>query len=181
MSDLSSGNIAPALQAFSVPLSSLNLDPANVRRHPEKNLSRIKASLVAFGQQKPVVIDSRGIVLCGNGTIEAAKALGWTHVAVIKSNLAGAERVAYSIADNRTSELAEWDEEALGQVLQALRDDESVDHAATGFDDSEIDALIGISSEFQPAGPDEQPRLDQKDPIQCPHCGHKFIWDPWAK
>ena len=43
-----------------------------------------------------------------------------------------------------------------------------------GFDE---DQLLGMGAvpDFQPVSEDEQPRLDQKVPIACPHCGEEFI------
>lgn len=58
-----------------VPIATLHHDPANVRRHPEKNLDAIKASLARFGQQKPIVVSSDNVVVAGNGTL-AAERLG---------------------------------------------------------------------------------------------------------
>src|SRR4051812_9327443 len=87
-----------------VEISSLSPDPANVRRHSERNLETIKASLRRFGQQKPIVVDGSGIVRAGNGTLAAAIALGWTHIKIVRSNLAGSEATAYGIADNRAGD-----------------------------------------------------------------------------
>jgi len=42
-------------------------------------LEQIKASLRRFGQQKPIVVDATNVVRAGNGTLAAAKALGWTN------------------------------------------------------------------------------------------------------
>ena len=66
------------LEAISI--ESLSLDPSNVRKHSRRNLDAIKASLRKFGQQKPIVVDAKCIVLAGNGTLTAAKELGWTEV-----------------------------------------------------------------------------------------------------
>lgn len=119
---------------------SLSFDPANTRKHGKRNLDAIKASLRRFGQQKPIVVDSRGIVLAGNGTLAAARELGWTEIAVVKSDLGGVDATAFGIADNRTAELAEW-EETLGEVLKALTD-AGVDAADLGFNQMEIDNLL---------------------------------------
>lgn len=59
-----------------VTVASLLFDPANVRKHGERNLDAIKASLARFGQQKPIVVDGDGIVRAGNGTLIAAEQLG---------------------------------------------------------------------------------------------------------
>ena len=125
-----------------VPIGSVQFDPANVRRHGEKNLDAIKASLSRFGQQKPIVVDADGIVLAGNGTLMAAKALGWPEVTIVRTSLKGAEATAYAIADNRTAELAEWDDDALAQTIAALQIEDEELAKATGFDDADIDAML---------------------------------------
>lgn len=124
-----------------VKIDSLTFDPANVRKHDEKNLAAIKASLNRFGQQKPIVVDANGVVRAGNGTLAAAKALGWKEIRIVRSSLAGSEATAYAIADNRSAELAEWDEDALAQTLAALQIEDDALAEATGFDLSEIEKL----------------------------------------
>jgi len=64
----------------SIDINEIHADPANVRRHPERNLASIKASLARFGQQRPIVVDGNGVVRAGNGTLEAARQLGWTEI-----------------------------------------------------------------------------------------------------
>jgi DNA modification methylase len=130
------------MKAELVPIDSLTFDPSNVRKHGEQNLSTIKASLNRFGQQKPIVVDANGVVRAGNGTLMAAKALGWKEIAVVRSTLAGSEATAYAIADNRTAELAEWDDDALKQTLAALQIEDEDLAVATGFDAKEIDAML---------------------------------------
>lgn len=166
------------MQVESVPIDSLHADPANVRRHGEKNLAAIKASLARFGQQKPVVVDASGVVRAGNGTLEAARELGWESIAVVRTPLNGSEATAYAIADNRTAELAEWDETGLAEQLRALQS-EDFDLGAVGYEDAELDAMIErlggeLVPDFQPASIDDQGRLDQKAPVTCPECGHEF-------
>jgi ParB-like chromosome segregation protein Spo0J len=124
-----------------VKVDSIHIDPANVRRHPERNLDTIKASLARFGQQKPIVVDADGIVRAGNGTLEAARALNWGNVAIVRTPLKGSEATAYAIADNRSSELAEWDETGLAEQLRALQSEE-FDLDAVGHSGDEVDALI---------------------------------------
>lgn len=124
-----------------VPIDSVHLDPANVRKHPERNLSAIKASLARFGQQKPIIVDGDGIVRAGNGALEAAKALCWETIAIVRTSLTGSEATAYAIADNRTSELGEWDQTGLAEQLRALQG-ENIDLASVGYTDEELDGLI---------------------------------------
>jgi ParB-like chromosome segregation protein Spo0J len=160
------------MKAEIVPIDSLSFDPANARRHGEKNLAAIKSSLARFGQQKPIVVDASGIVRAGNGTLAAAKALGWKEIAIVRSILKGSDATAYAIADNRTAELAEWDDDALAQTLAALQIEDEALAKATGFDDAEIAALA--VPDFSPASEDEQGRLDEKAKVRCPECDHEF-------
>ena len=124
-----------------IPLADLSLDPSNVRKHSRRNLDAIKASLRKFGQQKPIVVDAKGIVLAGNGTLTAAQELGWTEIQIVRTELAGVEATAFAIADNRTAELAEWEEDKLAQVLQSLKVEDADLLAATGYDAAEVDKM----------------------------------------
>jgi ParB-like chromosome segregation protein Spo0J len=122
-----------------VPINDLTPDPANARKHGERNLSSIIDSLRAFGQQKPIVVDRRGVVIAGNGTLEAAKRLGWEEIAVVRTELDPTQATAFGIADNRTAELAEWDEDVLVSLLDSL-DDETRD--LLHFDEKELEAMV---------------------------------------
>ena len=157
-----------------VPIDSLQFDPANVRKHGEKNLATIKASLSRFGQQKPIVVDANGVVRAGNGTLAAMNALGWKEVAIVRSPLAGAEATAYAIADNRTAELAEWDDDALAQTLAALQIEDDELAIATGFDLSEIEQLT--SKNIFDKSPDDFKEVDENISIdkKCPRCGYRW-------
>lgn len=116
-----------------VPVASLVFDPSNARKHDDKNLQAIKGSLAKFGQQKPLVVTKDNVVVAGNGTLAAAKELGWETIDVHRTPLKGAEAIAYALADNRTSELAAWDDEILKTQLESLTDD-GWDVAEFGFD-----------------------------------------------
>ena len=152
------------MQTQRVKIDTLTLDPANVRRHPANNLDAIKASLTRFGQQRPVLVNAKGIIIAGNGTVMAAKALGWDHINIVRTELQGSEATAYAIADNRTAELAEWDDDALAQQLAALQiEDEELARAA-GFTEKEIAALAEATVEVQE---DEVPETPV-DPITKP-------------
>jgi len=125
-----------------VKVSDIAADPANLRLHGSRNTEAIKASLMRFGQQKPIVVDADGIVRAGNGTLAAAIALGWQEIAVTETSLKGSDATAYAIADNRTAELAEWDDTALVAALEALNSEDQDLLAAAGFEDSELSEMI---------------------------------------
>lgn len=115
-------------------IEDLVFDPANARKHSKKNLDAIIGSLSKFGQQKPIVVDKNNVVVAGNGTLDAAKKIGWTKINCVRTDLTGPEAIAFALADNRTAELAEWDIEPLNKTLQSLKDID-FDLGSIGFDD----------------------------------------------
>ena len=128
------------LNPVTVKICDLHADPANARKHGTKNLDAIKASLHKFGQRKPIIVQREGmIVRAGNGTMEAAKALGWTELAAVIFDEDNATASQYAIADNRSAELAEWDDETLASLLDGM-DEQSKD--LLGFDQQDIDELL---------------------------------------
>ncbi len=165
--------------------SDLHFDPKNTRKHDKRNIIAIKASLSRFGQQKPIVVDCNNVVVAGNGTLAAAIELGWDEIQIHKTELEGNEAIAYAIADNRTGELATWDEDALAQTLASLQNDESVDELATGFTAKAVEDLIGKPEVVE----DEVPE-PPKEPVtqpgdlwlfgaywECDDCGKRYDYD----
>ena len=125
-----------------ISVRKLSNDPANARKHNERNIETIVASLRRFGQQKPIVVDRNNIVRAGNGTLEAAKQLGWDEIDVVRTDLNGSEAVAYAIADNRTAELAEWDDEILSAQLNGLFVDDEALLEAAGYTQDDLESML---------------------------------------
>lgn len=147
-----------------VPLDSLSPDPANVRLHDERNLDAIKGSLARFGQQKPIVVGQDGVIRAGNGTYAAARALGWEEIEVVRTSLEGMEAAAFSIADNRTSDLSAFDDTALARVLAELLDEDALE--GVGFDDGEIDEILaGLASDLGEQVADPGPGEPPENPV----------------
>ena len=175
------------MEITKVKIEDLHLDPSNARKHDSKNLDAIKSSLAKFGQQKAIVIDKNNVVIAGNGTLEAAKALGWTDIAVVVSDLKGAEAMAFAIADNRTTDLSSFDEDILGMHLQALREDDW-DLGDLGFDINDL-VDFGVTDAEKEAIEDDVPEppkdvwlkpgdLFLLDPyLECDSCKEKFPYD----
>jgi site-specific DNA-methyltransferase (adenine-specific) len=135
----------------------LTPDPNNARQHDDKNLKAIMGSLKQFGQRKPIVITEAGTIVAGNGTVEAAKRLGWTDIEVVKvPNDWTPDKVkAFAIADNRTAELANWNQQVLEKQLQELRE-VGFDVADFGFEVAEVPIIdIETFEDEAPEIPDE--------------------------
>ena len=74
----------------------------NPRTHSEEQVAQIAASIVEFGFNNPVLVDSHAGVIAGHGRLLAARKLGLGQVPVIVlDHLDENQRRAYLLADNR--------------------------------------------------------------------------------
>ncbi len=143
--------IAP-LVPFAVPIETLTPDPRNARKHNVKNLNAIAKSLSTHKQYQPIIVQREGnIVRAGNGRLAAAKMLGWTHIAAVFVEAAGAEAVSLALTDNWTAETAEWDLQVLLDEITSLQ---GSDYEVPGFDTAdyeryskELDAMQADAAE----------------------------------
>jgi hypothetical protein len=138
---MDTSRIIEGLRPLAVAIDQLVPDPDNARRHGRRNLDAIRESLVRYGQVKPIAARRADrVVLAGNGRLRVMRELGWDAAAVVWIDGTDEEMRAFAVIDNKTSDLAEWDELALAETLAAL-DDADVDLGAMGFSVAEIDAL----------------------------------------
>ena len=123
------------LKIETVAVEGLSFDPSNARKHSDNNLSAIAESLKQFGQRKPIVVTADNVVVAGNGTLEAARFLGWPKIDVVRApaDWSDDQVKAFALADNRTAELAEWNPEVLSDQLLEL-DEAGFDVEALGFE-----------------------------------------------
>jgi len=147
-----------------IQLDVVTTDPNNARKRTEKNRNAIKASLEKFAAGRSIVLDKDNVVRAGNGTVEMAKELGYTEIVVVepkpgqlvavrRPEWTAQEAKAYAIADNRTAELAEWDDEVLAEQLEELQ---RVDLSeVAGFSDRELEKLLNELANKHLAGAEE--------------------------
>lgn len=130
------------------------LDPENARKHSKRNIEAVKESLTNYGQRKPIVIHVKTkVVIAGNGTLLAARQLGWKQIACVFTDLSKQKARGYGITDNRSSELAEWDYQNLAAHLRSL---EKSGDRPPGWLDYEIGPLL--AAKWEP------PALINQDP-----------------
>ena len=160
-------------------------DPQNANRGTKRGVDLLTNSLRKYGAGRSILADRNGRIIAGNKTLQAAIDLGLVDVEVVETDgkrlivhkrtdldleaTGAARELAY--LDNRVAEVdLDWDTEQILVDLEA-----GVDLAQMFFDDELSAILDGLADEiladFRPVGEDEQPRLDQLDPIICPHCG----------
>ena len=185
MTDFEMQGMPPALASLATPLVTLVLDEINARKHDERNKDAVRRSLERYGWRQVVVArKSDNVVLAGNCRVTCARDLGWTHAPVIFVEGTEAELRAYALADNRSAELATWDLDALALNIETIIGVDDVDALmSTGFAADELHNLLpnlfpgegdGDAADFEPGTAEEQGRLDQIKPKQCPKCGHEF-------
>ena len=159
-----------------VQVSTLIEDPKNARIHPERNIEVIKNSLRRFGQRIPLVVRD-DVVVVGNGRLVAMRDLGWSEVVVVDANdMSDEEAGAFALVDNRSSELADWNGEAL-QDLLTMADDDVLSSIDLGFTDEEFRQMTSLNvdiGEFAKPLEAEAGR-DDADSVVAPNANWFYI------
>lgn len=120
-------------------LNDLKYPESNVRVHGAKQIEELKRSYNKFGQIRPVVIDNDGVILAGNGLVQALTELGVEKVEVLPmKNLSDNDKKKLMIADNKIYNLGRDDNDALFAMLESLDGDYDV----PGFEDDTLKELL---------------------------------------
>ena len=115
----------------------------NPRKHPERQLVKLAASITEFGFVMPVLIDEDGVIIAGEARVAAAKRLGLAEVPVIVAHQWSKAQIrAYRLADNKLAELATWDAEALAIELAAIIEMDETPIEILGWETAEVDLLL---------------------------------------
>ena len=134
----------PRLEIVHRAVDEMKPDPANARQHSKAQIRKLANSIDTFGFNVPVLVDAALNVIAGHGRLAACRALGLVEVPTLcLDHLSPAELRAFMIADNRLTELAQWDDRRLAQQLKELSLlglDFSLE--LTGFEIAEIDLRI---------------------------------------
>jgi DNA modification methylase len=152
------------------PIGELKPNPTNPRRHSKKQIRQIANSIDAFGFNVPILADRDGNVIAGHGRLLACQELGITEVPTLcLEHLTAAQIRAFTIADNRLTEISTWDDRLLAQQLKDLSlIGLDFDIEVTGFEMGEIDLRIAsLEDEPNPADDpaDAVPELPAGSPI----------------
>jgi DNA modification methylase len=146
-----------------VRIGSVQPHKRNARKHDRRNLEAIAASLKQFGQRTPIVV-WQGQIIKGNGTWTAAKNLGWKFLNIVRADdLTSNEAEAYALADNKTSDLSEFDFHIVADIMRDLKG--NVELATTGFSDFEIEPLLAFGGDADAEAKDAPPDLDSAPEI----------------
>lgn len=159
--------------AEQVDIDKLSPHPRNAR---QGDVGAISASIQTHGLYRPIIAQrSTGIILAGNHTWQACKRLGMKKVWVSWVEVDNDEAVRILLIDNKTSDLASYDDNELVKLLQALMltPDELT---GTGYDADELNALLQIiNSTTSVTELEREKELEKEKHLSvCPECGHEF-------
>lgn len=164
--------IPASLQALAVDAAPLRPYPRNPRNG---DIEAIAESLRAHGQYRPIVVRTgSNEVLAGNHTLHAALSLGWTQIAVTFVDVDDDEAARIVLVDNRTNDLASYNESELADLLQSLPD-----LTGSGYDAQALDDLLAsVARDAQSSlrgdqDPDMVPDVPQGEPVT--KCGDRIL------
>ena len=164
-------------------INDLKPDHKNARKRTDRSASLIQESLERYGAARSIVIDEDGRVLAGNGTIEGAKAAGLEDVRVIetdgkeliaikRTNLSEDEKVGLALADNRASDLSDWD----ASMLHHLSMEHEID---PWFEPEDLTELMDDRTDAEAPEDFKDVDEDLETEHRCPSCGYE--WSGKAK
>lgn len=152
------------LKIQEIPLKNIALLAGNPRRG---NIDAVAESMEANGVYQPVIINKgthtgRDMeVIAGNHRVQAAQKLGLETIPAIVLDITDSEAKRIALADNRTSDLAEYDAQALLDMLDDLDD-----LVGTGYDLDDLDELRAdleeIAEEIEPEKDTEGGSLEEQ-------------------
>lgn len=131
-----------------VPLDSLKPHPDNPR---QGDVGALTTSLERFGLYQPIVVQrSSGYIVAGNHRYLAAKQLGYATIPVVYLDVDDDTARAILVADNRLSDLATYDDDALANILRDLAEHDLL--TGTGYDGDDVDSLLRSLEGVPPEG-----------------------------
>lgn len=169
--------IADDLGPLARPIDSLRNLPGNPRRG---DVEAVKRSYQRFGQRKPIVARRDGTVIAGNHQLLAARALGWTEIAVVYVDDDEMTAQAFALADNRTADLGYYDNEALANLIHAVSIDPDL-LAATSYSMTDLDVLLDTTSVPSATMPEQFDVIDPdgiETQYRCPSCNYQWSGAP---
>lgn len=129
--------------------------------HPENprqgDVGAIHTSIETNGFYGALIVQkSTGHILAGNHRLVAAVAAGAVTVPILEIDVDDVTAKRILLADNRTNDLATYDNEALAQLLTALAMEDEL--LGTGYDGDDLDLLLSDL-----ANPDGDPDVPEPD------------------
>lgn len=146
--------MAKIVEVQEVAVAVLKPYERNAKIHSGEQVQKIAESIKEFGFLSPCLIDREKNIIAGHGRVEAAKLLGLETVpCVFIEGLSDEQRRAYILADNKLTEMGEWDMDLVMSELTDL-DAAGFDIEVTGFE-LELEEPEITEDDFEPIPPEE--------------------------
>ncbi len=130
--------------------------PSNPRIN-DGAVGAVARSIQEFGFRQPLVVDADDVLIIGHTRLKAARKLQLTEVPVhVAKDLSPAQIRALRLADNKTADLATWDNSLLPLELKNLLDAD-FDLSLLGFSKDETEQLLHLDSAPGLVDPDQVP------------------------
>ena len=126
-------------------LNIADLKPAekNTRVHTPTQIEELIRSFRMFGQIRPVIIDEKNVIWCGNGLYEALCKAGETKIDAYRVvNLTEKQKKKLMLADNQTFVLGASNSAVIDEFLAELDDFD-----VPGYDADTLEQLYGEAEE----------------------------------
>lgn len=106
----------------------------NNPRHNDVAVQPVANSIREFGFKVPIVVDADNVIIAGHTRYRAAQQLGLDTVpCIVADDLSPQQVKAFRLADNKVSEFATWDPDAMMEELQGILE---IDMSEFGFLDN---------------------------------------------
>ena len=137
------------MQIIEIDINEIKPYKANPREIPVESVKKVADSIKEFGNNQPIVVDNKNIIVVGHTRWKALKQLGRNKAFIVKKDFTENEAMAYRIMDNRSGEESKWEKELLKNELNILRDkDFNLDLTGLSFD--EIEKITDTKPIFEP-------------------------------
>ena len=172
------------MKIVNLPLEQIKPYWRNARKN-DKTVDALKQSIISYGFNQPLVLDTSNVIITGHARFKAVMQLGYSEVPCVLVDLDEKKAKEYRIADNKLHEMTMWNNDELSIEMREIG---NFDTMQTYFPNISLSNWLDDSVGFnmKPVTAEEvekkqqslETRYDNVDTekvdIICPHCLNEF-------